>query len=61
MQSQKITIEMTTGNEFFKTRNDVALALRMLALKIELGGVDSISRVKDENGNTVGTISTEKV
>lgn len=57
---RKITIIMTTGNEGFQTDYDVIEVLKDLIRAIEVAGIAS-RRVRDVNGNTIGTVKVEEV
>jgi hypothetical protein len=50
-----LTLNIETGNAAMLTPADVAGALRDVADKIEHSGYHDEGRVRDENGNTVGS------
>lgn len=56
MNNRKIVIEMTTGNDAFLSEYSVAQALRALADRIDSRGLDNVSKVLDDNGQSVGTV-----
>lgn len=58
---RKITITMTTGNEGFQTDYNVIAVLMTLAKELEMRGVIESRRIRDVNGNTIGTIKVEEV
>jgi hypothetical protein len=49
-------VEIKTGNDAMQTAEDLARALRDVADRIEqIDGYIGHGRIRDENGNTVGT------
>lgn len=57
--NKTITITINTGNETMQSDNDVANALVELARRIKTKGLDYVSKVMDDNGNSVGTVTVE--
>lgn len=54
-----LTLEIRTGNDAMRTRDDVADALRKAADAIALGYV--ARTIRDGNGNTVGSWVTKEI
>jgi hypothetical protein len=53
----KIIITLALGNDAFSEPEHVVVALRRLANDLELDGWDSLpNKLRDVNGNTVGTV-----
>jgi hypothetical protein len=61
MKQREITVKLLTGNDNFKTDTDIAAAFEELARRIRQKGLDSIGKVMDGNGNSVGTVDVELI
>lgn len=55
-KKMNITISMETGNDAFNSDADIARALVKLAERIKRNGIGGVSKVMDDNGNSVGTV-----
>lgn len=56
----KVTITIETGNAAMRTERDVARALTTLAKRIKDNGLDFVTKVMDDNGQSVGTVTVER-
>ncbi len=65
MKMDKFIVKVELGNEAMKSAKDVARLLRVLAVALDEGGLNfkyaDVIKLRDVNGNTVGTAETSNV